>query len=140
MNMIPRRSIFDLDDFFDPYISSDISSSTDTWFTPRIDLEEKQDRYLITAELPGVKKEDIHITLEDSVLTLEAESHQREQGNKEARVIRQERRYGKFLRSFKVGSGVQENDIQASFTDGILTLIAPKMTEVANEKRQINIS
>ncbi|PCJ46369.1 MAG: heat-shock protein Hsp20 [Moraxellaceae bacterium] len=140
MNMIPRRSIFDLDDFFDPYISSDISSSTGTWFTPRIDLEEKQDRYLITAELPGVKKEDIHITLEDSVLTLEAESHQQEQEKKEGRVIRQERRYGKFLRSFKVGSGVQESDIEASFTDGILTLVAPKMTEVANEKRQINIS
>lgn len=139
--LVPRNSLFDFDNlwngFFTPMLRHEGESA---FFTPRIEMKEKDDQYLISAELPGVKKEDVHLTLQDGVLAIEAESKQEDKEEKDGKVIRQERRYGKFYRSFTVGQNVQESDITAHFEDGVLTLTAPKATPVAPEKRQISIS
>jgi HSP20 family protein len=104
-----------------------------------VDIKDVDGHYEITAELPGVAKEDIQVHVKDGILTLEAEARQEEKEEKGGRIIRQERRYGKFLRSFNLGNDVQESDIKASFKDGILTLAAPKLVEKEVERRRIEI-
>jgi HSP20 family protein len=104
-----------------------------------VDIKDIDDHYEITAELPGVAKEDIHVHVRDGILTLEAETTQEDKEEKEGKIIRQERRYGKFMRSFNLGSDVEESDIKASFTDGVLKLQAPKLVEKSVERRRISI-
>ena len=142
MSLIPRRTLFDFDNFLDDFWAP-LRPTTETpnaAFMPRVDVKDSDDKILISAELPGVKKDDIHVSLENGVLTLSAESHQEDREEKEGKVVRQERRYGKYLRSFNLGSGVQESDIQASFKDGILTLAAPKAKPTKPETKRIPIS
>jgi HSP20 family protein len=110
-----------------------------TFFAPRVDIRETDGHYEITAELPGVSKEDIQIHVKDGVLTLEAETTQEDKEEKEGRIIRQERRYGKFLRSFNLGGDVNEEDIKAIFKDGVLKLEAPKAVEKPVERRRITV-
>lgn len=139
MSLIPRSNFFDIDRFFDDSWPSLLEPRTGTFFAPRVDIKDVDGHYEITAELPGVDKEDIQVHVKDGVLTLEAEARQEEKEEKGGRIIRQERRYGKFLRSFNLGNDVQESDIKASFKDGILTLAAPKLVEKEVERRRIEI-
>jgi len=140
MTLIPR-SFFDVERFFDDVYSSARREQavTPSVFAPRVDIREKKDHYEIAAELAGVRKEDLHLTLEDGVLTLEAEVRQEDKDEKDGRVIRQERRYGKFSRSFTVGKGVREADITAGFDHGVLVVRIPKITEALPQKRKIDI-
>ena len=105
-----------------------------------MDIREANEHYEITAELPGIAREDIQVHVKDGILTLEAESTQESKQEDNGRVIRQERRYGKFMRSFNLGADVQESDIQATFKDGVLTLKAPKAVEKEPERRRIEVS
>ncbi|MEX1034223.1 MAG: Hsp20/alpha crystallin family protein [Cellvibrionaceae bacterium] len=140
MNLIPRRSVFDIDSVFDNFWAP-LQGATQSpgAFSPRVDVKDREDHVEISAELPGVKKDDIDITLENGILTLTAESQQEDKEEKEGRLVRQERRYGKYMRSFDLGSGVKEDDIKANFADGVLTLTAPKAKEKAPETKRIQI-
>lgn len=141
MNLIPRNSFFDLDKFFDDFYApaNKEDKALSSFFTPRVDIKENSDHYEITAELPGVKKEDMHLHLEDGVLTIEAETRQEDKEEKEGKVIRQERRYGKYARSFSLGAGIREEDIDAEFENGVLKIKAPKVVETTPPKRRIEI-
>lgn len=141
MSLVPRGSLFDLDNFFEQLVSPGraLTEGKEGFFSPRIDVSETSDSYEISAELPGVSKDDINITLEDGVLTLEAEVHQEEKQEKEGRVIRQERRYGKYMRSFNLGGDISEADIDASFKDGVLKLKAPKREPSQPQRQRIEI-
>jgi len=141
MTLIPRSNFFDLDKFFDDFYTPvrKEENTLSKFFTPRVDIKENTDHYEITAELPGVKKEDLHLHLEDGVLTIEAETRQEDKEEAEGRIIRQERRYGKYARSFSLGDSIQEQDIDAAFEDGVLKIKAPKVTETAPQKRRIEI-
>lgn len=138
MNLVPRRSLFDLDDLFDMWGPLRGESAKNA-LMPRVDIKDKADCYEITAELPGVKKEDLHVTLRDGRLTIEAETHQEDKEEKDGKLIRQERRYGRFMRSFDVGNEVKESEISAAFKDGVLTLTAPKHQPKAPEARRIEV-
>lgn len=141
MTLVPRGSFFDLDRVFDNFWSPSAKSENPEsgFFAPRVDIKELNNHYEISAELPGVKKEDIHVTLEDGVLSISAETRSEDKEEKEGRVIRQERRCGKYLRSFTLGSNIHEKDISADFKDGVLTLKAPKAPEETPQKRRIDI-
>tara|TARA_R110002110_G_scaffold153886_1_gene347537 strand:+ start:92856 stop:93281 length:426 start_codon:yes stop_codon:yes gene_type:complete len=140
MSLIQRNNPFDLDRFFDNFLAPASSNNEmGSFFAPRVDIRDKDDHYEITAELPGVNKEDIHVHVKDGVLTLEAESSQNQQEEKEGRVIRQERRYGRYLRSFDLGGDVHDDDINAAFKDGVLTLTAPKVKQEEPQPRRIEI-
>lgn len=140
MNLIPK-SFFDLDKFFDDFRSPLLpAGDSSPFFTPRVDIKEKDDQYVITAELPGVKKDDIHVNLENGVLTLEAETTHEDKEEKGGKVIRQERRYGKFVRSFNIGVEIKERDISASFEDGVLELKAPKVRATTPTQKSIPIN
>ena len=140
MSLIPRSNLYDIDRFFNDSWPQMADSQTGTFFAPRVDIKEADGHYEITAELPGVDKKDIHVHVTDGILTLEAESTQEQQEKEKGKVIRQERRYGKYMRSFNLGADVQESDIKANFKDGVLTLEAPKVVEKAPERRRIEVS
>lgn len=139
MSLIPRSNLFDIDRFFNDSWPQLSDSDTSTFFAPRVDIREADGHYEITAELPGVNKDDIHVHVRDGILTLEAETTQESKQEEKGKVIRQERRYGKFMRSFNLGADVQESDIKASFKDGVLTLEAPKIVEREPERRRIEV-
>ena len=139
MTLIPRNNLFDFDRFFNDSWPQLAEPNGGTFFAPRVDIKEQGDHYEITAELPGVDKKDIHVHVRDGILTLEAETVKEDKEESKGKVIRQERRYGKFMRSFNLGEDVQESDIKASFKDGVLTLEAPKVVEKEKERRRIDV-
>lgn len=107
--------------------------------TFKTDIKDDGDAYLLEAELPGFNKEDIHIDLSDGMLTISAERRsESEKKDGKGNVIHSERVYGKFERSFDV-SAVNEADISAEYTDGVLKLHLPKKTEVVPETRRLEI-
>lgn len=92
MTLIPRGSFFDIDRFVDDFwaLSNRAQNNTgNTFFAPHVDIVERDNHYEITAEMPGMKKEDIHINLENGVLRLEAETSQEDKEEKDGKVIRQ---------------------------------------------------
>jgi len=141
MSLIPRDSLFDFDNMFENFFqpSKYWRESGEGFFSPRVDIREGKKNYILSAELPGVSKEDLTVTLENGQLTIEAVMKQEEKEEKEGRLVRQERRYGKFVRSFNLGGDVKEKDIDASFKDGILTLKVPKVEGRVPESHRIKI-
>ena len=139
MSLVPRSNLFDIDRFFADSWPVPAESRAGAFFAPKVDIREVDDHYEITAELPGVKKDDIHVHVRDGILTLEAETSQEDKEEKEGKLIRQERRYGKYTRSFDLGADIQEADIKASFKDGVLKLQAPKLVPKAPERRRIEV-
>lgn len=101
-------------------------------WAPLVDIEETDKEFLIKAELPAVKKEDVKVGLEDGVLTIQGERRQ-EKEEKDRKVHRVERSYGKFLRSFTVPRDVDDKKVMAEFKDGILLVHVPK-AEVAKPR------
>ena len=93
-------------------------------WTPALDIEEKEGTYVVKADLPGVKKKDIHIELKNHVLTLRGERHN-ERKETENGFQRYERTFGSFERRFAVPEGVTEKDIHAKYTNGVLELTIP---------------
>ena len=140
MSLIARNNLFDIDRFFNDSWPQMSESQTGTFFAPRVDIKEADGHYEITAELPGVDRKDIHVHVKEGILTLEAQASEEDETREQGKVIRQERRYGKFMRSFNLGTDVQEGDIKASFKDGVLTLEAPKVVEKEAERRRIEVS
>lgn len=139
MNLVPRNSLFDFDNLLDHFWTPQSGGSDVTSFTPRVDIAEKKDHYELTAELPGVDKKNIDVTLDNGLLTISAESRFENKEEKEGRLIRQERRYGKFVRSFNLGTDVKEEDIKAEFKNGLLTLNVPKTEEKSPVSKRIEI-
>jgi HSP20 family protein len=90
-----------------------------------VDIEETTKEFLIKAELPDVKKDDVKVALEDGVLTIQGE-RKFEKEEKDRKVHRIERSYGKFLRSFTVPRDVDDKKVMAEFKDGILLVHVPK--------------
>ncbi len=139
MSALSRQNQFDFESLFDHFFSPATTSAAG-FFSPRVDIKDKGDHYEIAAELPGVKKEDIHLELHNGILTLRAEVKQLDKEEKEGQVIRQERRYGHFQRSFTVGDAVHEADITASFENGVLNVRAPKVKASEPQARRIDIN
>jgi HSP20 family protein len=103
----------------------------------KVDVAEKNGAYLVTAELPGVKKEDIHLSIDGAQVTLEAEVKREKEANKDERVLHSERVFGKVTRSFTLPQEVDETKAEAKFRDGVLELTLPK--KAAAQRRQISI-
>lgn len=124
--------------FDDPFFRTfdgDDDVQMGTWH-PVVDLFEKDDNYVVKAELPGLKKEDITIDIEDRLLTLKGE-RKYENEVKEDNYYRRERSYGKFQRSFRLPTDVNPDDVKAKFNDGVLEIEVPKPEE--KKPKQITI-
>ena len=103
------------------------------------DIKDNGDSYTLEADLPGVKKEDIKLDLTDNVLTINAERHSEyEEKDKKGNYVRCERSYGSYQRSFDT-TGIDTDNIEAEFVDGVLKLTLPKVKEVKPESRRLEI-
>ena len=105
----------------------------------RTDISETDNGYLLEAELPGFKKEDISIDIDKDCLTISAErKSEEEEEDKESSFVRRERYYGSFRRSFNL-KGIDAENITASYTDGILTLTMPEKAPEIPAARRLEI-
>jgi len=110
--------------------------STSAWL-PSVDVFEDKESLKIVAELPGLKPEDVKITLENSTLTLRGEKKQVAE-EKTERVHRYERSYGSFERSFSLPNTVDTDKVAASFENGVLTITLPKAEKA--KPREVSVS
>ena len=105
----------------------------------KTDIQDKGDSYLLEADLPGFKKEDIHIDLDGETMTISAERHSaHEEKDKEGNYLRCERSYGSYRRSFDI-SGIEESGLKAEYADGVLKLTMPKKQQTVSSARRIEI-
>lgn len=127
-----RRSMMDPFNFF-----SDFFGTNNAPMELRTDVTDKGDSFVLEADLPGFKKDDIKIDLENDRLTIKAERHSNTETTKNG-YVRRERSFGSFERSFDV-SGIDTAGIKANYTDGVLTLTLPKRPELVPDNRSIVI-
>ena len=103
----------------------------------KVDVAEKNGAYMVTADLPGVKKEDIQITIDGPQVTLAAEVKREKETTDEERVLHTERVFGRVTRSFTLPQELDEGKAEAKFRDGVLELTLPK--KAAAQRKQITI-
>lgn len=135
-----RDPIFSfVDRFFNEvgYPTQETSGDNRDW-VPAVDIQETEDAFVATADLPGLSKDDIDVSLEDGVLTIAGERrfvNEEEEGKTFRRI---ERAYGTFRRAFTLPQGVDAENVEAKFKDGVLHLTLPKSP--AAKARKIAIS
>jgi len=108
-------------------------SSTDVAFIPAVDVREEKDRFVVQADLPGVRPEDIEVTAEKGILTLRGERKSEKRENAEG-YERLERVAGSFTRRFALPENVQADAIKAKYTNGVLEVAIPKQPVVAAKR------
>lgn len=120
-----------MDDFFRAFWGND------TGFGMNVDVREEDGRYLLEADLPGVRKEDVQITVDDGTLTISAQLNGNTEEKQQGYLYR-ERRCGNFSRSFRL-EGIDESAIEANYQDGVLRMVLPKLPEAVKTARQIEV-
>lgn len=133
-NAAPARSAFPFnDEFFRSFFGEATAPAM------KVDVEDKGDSYLLLTDLPGMKKEEVKISVEDGVLTIAVEQKTEEkEENKDCNYLFRERRMMNMSRSFSL-EGVNEEGITAEFTDGVLHLTLPKETQEVQKVKTIEI-
>ena len=139
-SLTTRNSLFD--DFFRDfapgfYVRPLHGDALPTPAQIKVDVKESDALYTVQAELPGVPKEDIHVSLDANVVTLRAEVKQMDTKTSDEKVLRTERYFGKISRSFQLGQEIDEAAASAKFNDGVLELNLPKKAEV--QAKRLNI-
>ena len=135
-----RRGLLAADRFFDDFWSSfGAAPGYAAGFTPRIDVRETDDEYVVTAELPGVDEKDVELTFDDNVLTLKGEKrsdHTEEgAGYKHVETIA-----GSFERTFSFPVEVEADKVVATSKNGVLTITLPKPADLKREPRAIPVT
>lgn len=109
-----------------------------TGWTPALDLYQTNDDIIAVVELPGMRKEDIELSLHDGMLTISGE--RKDETREDDKNARTERFVGKFRRSISLPTRVDANKVNATYKDGILTVTLPKAEEVKPKQIQVNVS
>ena len=107
-------------------------------WSPRVDISETDDEYIVRADVPGVSKDDIKITIKDNVLTISGEKKQ-EKETKNENFHRIERVYGSFTRTFTLPGAVKVDKVEARFKDGVLTIKLPKVEEAKAKEIEVKV-
>lgn len=113
------------------------SAETNLW-SPAVDIKEKNDKYIVIADLPGLEKDDIHISLENNTLTIKGE-RQYEKKEEEEGFSRVERFQGQFYRRFVLPETTDETKIQAKYKKGVLEVSIPKKENTKAKKINVQI-
>lgn len=103
----------------------------------KLDVKENEKDYAVHAEIPGVKKDDIHVTIEGNQVSISAEVKKEKEEKEGAKVIRSERYFGKVFRSFNLGHDIDDAAAKAKYTDGVLELTLPKKAGAATKKLSV---
>lgn len=136
MGNLARRDPFD--DLFRGFFVRPVEyNSPLTDASIRMDVKETPESYTVHAELPGVKKEDIHVTVEDNLVTVAAEVRHEKEIKEGERLLRAERYFGKLSRSFQLAEHVDEAKASARFAEGVLELTLPKKAPTATRRLAI---
>jgi HSP20 family protein len=126
-----RRSVLDVE----PFWRGEVAFSA----VPAVDIVEKDTRYTVTTELPGVAESDIDVKFSDGMLTITGEKREEKEEKKKDYFL-SERRYGSFKRSFRVADGIDADKIEANFKNGVLTVTLPKTAEAQKKSKTIAIN
>lgn len=148
MNAIVKRDPFAgfngmkrlMDRFFDdPFFGSHGYTTQAQRANPMpIDVTTDENQVVVQASLPGVKPEDVNVTIKDYRLTIEGQTHSQEETEKDHYVIR-ERHSGSFYRSLALPKDLQDDNVEARFENGVLTLTVPRVPEVKPQAKTIEI-
>ncbi len=129
-----------VDDFFKGFLVRPVAyenGRSEALARMKVDVAERNGAYLVTAELPGVRREDINVSIDGAQVSLTAELKREKETSQDERVLHAERVYGKATRSFTLPQEVDEEKAEAKFRDGVLELTLPKKQAAA--RRQISI-
>ncbi len=147
MNIVNWTPFRDMEGFFDRYYNAlgrapmagnDAEMRKKLQWRPSVDISETDKHYLIKAELPEVKKEDVDVSIENGVLTIAGERHYEAEEETETKH-RIESMYGRFARSFTLPSDVDEAKISATSEHGVLKVRMPKMAAKAEDKVRVSV-
>jgi HSP20 family protein len=116
---------------------SGASGMASLWY-PQIEVMERNGNLVICADLPGMRKEDVHLEVHDNYLALQGERHQEQQGGQEG-YYRSERSYGRFFRTVPLPEGINPDQARASFKDGVLEVTVPLPNREQKQGRRIEI-
>ena len=118
------------DNFFFNYDNNDL--------TPSVDINESNDAFMISADLPGIEKSDIKVKVEENTLILSADRNI-DKSNANEKFHYNERRFGTFSRSFKLPKAVKEEKITAKLDNGVLSIVIPKAEDAIKSNRLIDV-
>lgn len=124
-------SVFDqmFNEFFKTPLVTEKSSSY-----PRVDIIEENDKYIIEAEIPGLKKEDVSVEVQDNILAIKGNKQSRVE-NKDRKYVHRELKRSSFQRSFNLDETIDQDAIKGDFIDGILTIDVPKKKQVIEKSK-----
>lgn len=139
-HLTPRHTIFD--NFFDEMMPTVLMRPLHGDSLPnagqiKIDVSEKEDTFYVNAEIPGVAKEDIDLSIVDEMVTISANIEQHDEHKDNGKVLRSERYFGSVSRSFQLPSKVKIDEAEATYENGILKLVLPK--DVATQSKKLTI-
>jgi HSP20 family protein len=145
MALIKWEPLREIEDMFDRYTRAMGLSfnrgqqlvTTGDW-SPRVDISETDNEFMVKAEIPEVNKEDVKVSVDNGVLTIQGERKQ-EKEEKGKKFHRVERYYGSFARSFTLPDNVDETKVKATFKDGMLTLQIPKTAETKSKAIEVKV-
>jgi HSP20 family protein len=135
----PFEDLFD--DFFKGFLVRPVGGGADAPAVAqrvKVEVSEQDKGYKVLAELPGVKKDDIHVEIDGDQVAISAEVKQEKDVKEGERVVHSERYYGKVSRAFRLGQDIDETGAIAKFNDGVLELTLPK--KAAASRKQISVS
>jgi len=130
------QPLADFDDFFKGFR---VRPLRDADVEPRIkvDVSEADAAYIVKADIPGVKKDDIHVAIDGNQVSIEAEVKSEKEEKKGEKVVRSERYYGKQYRSFTLGTDIDAGTAEAKYSDGVLELKLPKKANGSSKELKI---
>jgi len=128
----------DFDNVLGRWLGNAVTQGNNKLASYGVDVREDADHIYVEAELPGFKKEEVDITLENQTLTIAGERRENNDGEKKGELLLNERRYTRFLRSFTLPPTVDEQSVNAKLADGVLTVTLNKREET--KPRKISVS
>ena len=131
------RPLADFDDLFKGFRMRPWLSEADMEPRIKVDVSEAEATYSVKAEIPGVKKEDIHVAIDGNQVSIEAEVKKEKEEKKGEKVVRSERYFGKVSRAFRLGQEIDEAGASARYSDGVLELTLPKKATAAAKQLRI---
>lgn len=135
----PARRLLDMERMFDDFFNQDTAMQERlSPVLPYLNVEENEEAFYVSAEIPGMKKDDIKIAFQDNVLTISGEKKE-EKKHKEKNYHRIERSFGKFSRSVNIPAGVMLDKIEAEYENGVLYITIPKAEEAKPKMIEVKV-
>ncbi len=136
----PNNSLSGFPRLFEDFFGRDVFNSPffqeSSATVPAVNIRDNDENYVLELAAPGMKKEDFHVSLQDRLLTISSESKSENTEEKE-NFSRKEFSYSSFKRSFTLPESVDQDNISANYTDGLLSLTIPKREEIAKETHKL---